>query len=437
MGFLKPIILLPVGLASGLSTKQLEAILAHELAHIKRYDYAINILQSVVEALYFFHPALWWLSSKVRIERENCCDDMAILICEDKLALAQALTAIETYRQTPTLVMAFLAHKNQLLNRIKRVLGVSERQSFGVNNLVGISLIALLLMGFTVYAVQQEPKKKDKKSTKIAKLKNKTTASNELEDALNSSVELASESMINVEKLTETLSGAKDILTNAKSVFTLNSSNDSLLDSFTKKMAFHQRKVDSLQRLMEPNDDKVRELQLQMEKYQFSVEEVERQDEVLEWKKSKIQDDRSKLMEKRNQLLHPQNEKEPKKNEADIEKQITDLEQQIRGKETQIQQINDQAIALKSQIIEAKKPVKKLQKEIDEFEAVNSKLSDQMFKFTQEQMGMMAPQGNTIRVNDNWRRIGVAPPRPARMRIPRMPKLPRMSMPPVPPVRVR
>ena len=235
MGFLKPIILLPVGLASGLSTKQLEAILAHELAHIKRYDYVINIFQSIVEALYFFHPALLWLSSRIRIERENCCDDMAILICEDKLALAQALTAIETYRQTPALVMAFLAHKNQLLNRIKRVLGVSERQSFGMNNLVGISLIALLLMGFTVYAVQQEPKKKDKKSTKIAKSKNKITTSNELEDVLNSSVELASENMINVEKLTETLSGAKDILANAKGVFTFDSSNDSLLDSFTKK----------------------------------------------------------------------------------------------------------------------------------------------------------------------------------------------------------
>ena len=60
-----------------------------------------------------------------------------------------------------------------------------------------------------------------------------------------------------------------------------------------------------------------------------------------------------------------------------------------------------------------------------------------MFKFTQEQMGMMAPQGNTIRVNDNWRRIGAAPPRPARMRVARMPRLPRMSMPPVPPVRVK
>lgn len=70
IGFIKPIVLLPVGLAAGLTTKQLEAILAHELAHIKRYDFVINIFQTMTEALYFFHPALWWLSSRIRIERK-------------------------------------------------------------------------------------------------------------------------------------------------------------------------------------------------------------------------------------------------------------------------------------------------------------------------------------------------------------------------------
>ncbi len=78
VGWLKPVVLLPAAAMSGLTIQQIEALLAHELAHVRRHDYLVNLLQSVVETLLFYHPAVWWMSRQVRAEREHCCDDLAL-----------------------------------------------------------------------------------------------------------------------------------------------------------------------------------------------------------------------------------------------------------------------------------------------------------------------------------------------------------------------
>ncbi len=98
VGWLRPVILLPASALTGLSTEQLEALLAHELAHVRRCDYLVNMLQTVIETLGFYHPAVWWVSHRIRIERENCCDDMAVGICGDRLRYARALTSMEEIR---------------------------------------------------------------------------------------------------------------------------------------------------------------------------------------------------------------------------------------------------------------------------------------------------------------------------------------------------
>ena len=90
--------LLPASALAGLSPQQLEAILAHELAHIRRHDYLVNLLQTLVETLLFYHPAVWWLSRRIRIERENCCDDLAVSLCGDPVAYAKALADLEELR---------------------------------------------------------------------------------------------------------------------------------------------------------------------------------------------------------------------------------------------------------------------------------------------------------------------------------------------------
>lgn len=161
VGILTPILLLPVGLITNLSMAEVEAILAHELAHVKRHDYAVNLLQSVVEVLYFFHPALWWLSARVREEREHCCDDLAVqTIGGNGRVLAQALAHIEELRQTqlttPVLAMALTSKRQQLLHRVRRMLGVPTRPFVSNGSLAGLTLATLLLLSASVYAVQQK-----------------------------------------------------------------------------------------------------------------------------------------------------------------------------------------------------------------------------------------------------------------------------------------
>ncbi|SOD97145.1 M56 family metallopeptidase [Spirosoma fluviale] len=171
VGILKPILLLPVSLVTQLTTREIEAVLAHELAHIKRHDYAVNLLQSVVEVLYFFHPALWWLSARVREEREHCCDDLAVLACGgDGRILAQALAHVEELRlrqQTaaPALAMAFAGKRQHLLHRVRRMLGVPTRPFVSNGSLAGLTLATILLMSVSVYAVQEQAQPKPKPKT--------------------------------------------------------------------------------------------------------------------------------------------------------------------------------------------------------------------------------------------------------------------------------
>ncbi len=148
VGSLKPIILFPLGAVAGLSSEQMEAILAHELAHILRKDYFFNIVQSIVEILFYFHPAVWWLSNTIRNERENCCDDIAVSISGNSLSYAKALVNLqELHAHSPILAMGFSGKnsKNQLLNRVKRLLNQPQTKSNIMEKLVATCFLLLVL----------------------------------------------------------------------------------------------------------------------------------------------------------------------------------------------------------------------------------------------------------------------------------------------------
>jgi hypothetical protein len=143
VGWLRPVVLLPASALSGLTPQQIEALLAHELAHIRRHDYLINLLQTAVETLLFYHPAVWWAGSRMRAERENCCDDLAVSVCGDALAYARALTQLEQLRiTTPRLAMA--ATHGSLLERIRRLL-VSQPEPGRGGSLDWITGVAIAL----------------------------------------------------------------------------------------------------------------------------------------------------------------------------------------------------------------------------------------------------------------------------------------------------
>lgn len=127
IGILKPMILFPVGMIAGLTPQQVEAILAHEMAHILRRDFAVNIVQSIVESILFYHPAVWWLSGIINQEREHCCDDIALSVTGDSRAIATALSALVQYSSliNPLSSSQFFpgkGGKNMLLHRIQRLL---------------------------------------------------------------------------------------------------------------------------------------------------------------------------------------------------------------------------------------------------------------------------------------------------------------------------
>lgn len=125
VGWLRPAILMRLGCLMGLSTSQVEAVLAHELAHIRRHDYLVSVFQSGVETLLFYHPGVWWVSQQVRQEREHCCDDFAVRISGDTLAYAKALSFLEE-RRTSVPMVALGANGGVLAMRIERLLGYKE-----------------------------------------------------------------------------------------------------------------------------------------------------------------------------------------------------------------------------------------------------------------------------------------------------------------------
>lgn len=128
LGHFKPVVLVPVGLLTNLPPAQVEAILAHEVAHIARHDFLINLCQTFIEALFFYHPVVWWLSQQVREAREHCCDDIAVALIDDKMTYARALTAVANHHITPTLSMAMQGPKGQLIARVKRLFGTHTPQ---------------------------------------------------------------------------------------------------------------------------------------------------------------------------------------------------------------------------------------------------------------------------------------------------------------------
>jgi murein DD-endopeptidase MepM/ murein hydrolase activator NlpD/beta-lactamase regulating signal transducer with metallopeptidase domain len=120
VGWLRPVVLIPCSVLTSLPPLQLDAIITHELAHIRRYDYLVNILQSILEAVLFYHPCVYWVSNRIRVERECCCDDTAISLGHDPLLYARALTDLETLRSR-NLVPALASTGGPLMIRIKRI----------------------------------------------------------------------------------------------------------------------------------------------------------------------------------------------------------------------------------------------------------------------------------------------------------------------------
>lgn len=168
IGFLKPVILLPVAMFNNLTAEQLEAILLHELAHIKRNDYLLNIFQSIVETILFFNPFVWWISKNIRLEREHCCDDIVLASKVQPLHYAKALVALEEYRLTVNaMAMAAADNKQHLFHRIKRIMEMKTKNINYTQKLLAVMIIAVGLVSIAWLNPSDKDNKRDKKKVTV------------------------------------------------------------------------------------------------------------------------------------------------------------------------------------------------------------------------------------------------------------------------------
>lgn len=153
VGFFKPTILIPFSLLSGLTQAQVESILIHELAHIRRRDFYVNLLQGVVGVIYFFNPALIWVSGQIRKERENCCDDIVLQGTSDKATFIKALVAFQEYSlRTPSYAPALASAKKPLLARIERMINNNNKTLNPMEKLTLVSIVCILSLSLLSFS---------------------------------------------------------------------------------------------------------------------------------------------------------------------------------------------------------------------------------------------------------------------------------------------
>jgi len=162
-GFIKPVVALPLGFFTTLPSEQIEAVLLHELYHIKYQDYLINLLTMAFEVIFFYHPAMWWLAKNIRKERENRCDDQVTQLT-DKKVYAHALLNMESYRKSLNYAIPFSNKQSNLKMRIMRIFEQKPEQNIGLKPFLGLLMIVVFLMGFTFYKLDDPKLESSRKS---------------------------------------------------------------------------------------------------------------------------------------------------------------------------------------------------------------------------------------------------------------------------------
>jgi uncharacterized protein (TIGR03435 family) len=180
VGCLRPIVVLPIAAMSQLNPAHVEAILAHELAHVRRHDYVVNLMQTLAETLLFYHPAVWWLSARIRDEREHCCDDVAVAVCGDRVGYATALAELEAWRSgEPSLAAA--ATGGSLLHRVRRILRVDMSDDARMSVWTLALVVAAVVGALGVNLIAQTPATAEANPTfEVASVRPNTSGDNRM-----------------------------------------------------------------------------------------------------------------------------------------------------------------------------------------------------------------------------------------------------------------
>lgn len=339
IGWIKPVVLLPVGIASGLTIKQLEAILAHELAHIKRYDYLVNIFQNFVEILFFFHPATWFISGKVRDERENCCDDFAVEICGDSLVLAKALTQVASFQQQPRLAMAFGAKRQTFMDRIKRIIGINDSKPMSYGNWTAVLGMILIMALGVVYAQKEVVKDGEIVTGKslIGKNISEKIANNQNSKA--TSITSDSTSLEEVEAEMERLGKEME-----KYSMEMEKYGFQMQGKYGGQMEKYGAEIEQISRKMQLPQKKIQELSIEMQETSLAMQKLE------------MKYDDGKMPAEVKQKI------------ADLQKKERELEKIMKVQETEMQKIEAEMRPFEQKMNSLHQPMDSLSKLMERYE---------------------------------------------------------------------
>lgn len=337
IGFIKPIILLPLGMANGLSLHQVEAILFHEIAHIYRFDYLVNLIQSLVEVLLFYHPVVWWLSAHIRSERENICDDIALRHTGNAINYAKALTSLqELNNQSPDIVLAFSNKKYRFMNRIRRLLGLPLIENNFIEGLISSLVLIVTVVSLTTHAgpalaqrVENNPTEKINPDKKITELPFVQDDGKKKEQQQKDIAELQKEK-----------ASKKEVDMKMKY-----SEMEDKMQKIKSQAEYEMQQLDNIPEV--EKEKKIKQIQLEMEKkakvLEAEMEKLQKQ-MLLEMEGKEFQMEKEMKMKEfqlQNEMQKKeyQMEAEFKKQNYEIELQMKKLEQEMNSKLEKIEEI--------------------------------------------------------------------------------------------------
>jgi bla regulator protein BlaR1 len=301
IGSIKPVILFPVSAFTGFSAKEIEAIIAHELAHVLRHDYFFNIIQSIMEILFFYNPAVWVISTEIRRERENSCDNIAIGLTGDRLSYARTLAAVQVQQyESEQLAMAFLSSSGNILQRIKRLQKtVNMKTNFTEGTIaVGIIAIGLTLASFT-FGDTVVPKVNAENKSAVVKIKN-SGSSKQIERkhtylAVDSILDVTRENLNKNEELGQNPEKTKELIEIALSeknkdvsVEMLDCINEALEDMNIEKIV--QEAMDVASKAIQAANEEIDHKEIQRDLRDAARSVREANDEVVREMKQEIRD---------------------------------------------------------------------------------------------------------------------------------------------------
>jgi beta-lactamase regulating signal transducer with metallopeptidase domain len=378
IGHFKPVILFPLGVVTGLPRDQVEALLAHELAHILRKDYLVNILQSFVDILFFYHPGVRWISSLVRSERENCCDDIAVSLSGNSLNVAKALTNIQGYdMRTPYPALA-AANKRLgsrgLLARIRRLVSPPVKGPGFAAGTIGavvlvVGLLTLMVSTNAAAALSRDiandksPAVESVQSVDQEKDKEKELQKKEQEEIMKLRSKLKAEKMELETKLQELVTKEKESHQQNKE------QEKEKIKMLEKKLQEKEFKLQQLDTLIREEKARVREQERAIRK------EVREQERVI----------REEVRERERAVREEfrQQEREMRKQEARMRVEEAEMRKQEEIMRVQETEMRKQEVKMREQEVQLRKQEAKLRVKEAELREIEKEMQEQMDRFTE------------------------------------------------------